>query len=126
MKLNKFSEFDSSEWAKIVYGNPVKYQKDLMDRGSEALSRAQRSGLMDSWMEMTPPDQHKIREEFTNLMKVSASLSDEDKKFMQESEEDHVKIFHDFLLANKKEDTYAEVYAITFEMDPITFSLKYH
>ena len=128
MRLQKISEYMGSlqQWSDIAYGNPLRYQKDLMDRGSEAFNRAQRSGLMNQWMEMTPPDQHELREEFSNLMKVSQNLSDEDKKFIQLAEDDLIKLFHDFLLANQKEDTYAEMYAVTFEMDPITFGLKYH
>jgi len=128
MKLNKFSEFMGSiqEWPKMVYGNPLRYQKTLIDNGSDSLVKAQRSGLMNSWVEMNPPDQHKIREEFTNLMKVSENLSEDDKKFIEKSEEDLVKIFHEFLTANQKEDTYAEIFGVTFEMDPITFILKYH
>jgi hypothetical protein len=130
MKLNKFSEFlqgTIQEWPKIVYGNPQKYQKEKMEMGSDALMRAQRSGLMNSWLEeLVPPDQHQIREEFNKLIKASENLSDEDRKFIKEAEEDHMKIFYNFLKENGKEDTYDQVYAITFEMDPIVFILKYH
>ena len=130
MKLNRFSEFleySIQEWPKIVYGNPQKYQKEKMEMGSDALMRAQRSGLMNSWMEeLNPPDQHKIREEFDKLMKASENLTEEDKDFIKRAEDDHVKIFYEFLKEKGKEDTYDQIYAITVEMDPITFILKYH
>ena len=94
MKLNRFSEFleySIQEWPKIVYGNPQKYQKEKMEMGSDALMRAQRSGLMNSWMEeLNPPDQHKIREEFDKLMKASENLTEEDMAFIKRAKDNRI------------------------------------
>lgn len=114
---------------KIVYGNPQKYQKEIMDKGSSLFTKVQSQGLWEKWTEENPLDQtsEEIKKEIQELIVIGDSQTQEDKEFVKDSERNHVKQFVEFLRKNGIEHVSVEhIYNILKETDPITFGLKYH
>ncbi len=115
--------------SKLSYGNPQKYQKEKMDKGSDLFSKVKELGLLDKWKSEEPLDQdsEEIKKELESLIVLGNAQTEEDKQFVKDAEENLPKIFSDFLRKNgidyigKK-----NIDAICDELDPLTYVLKYH
>lgn len=112
----------------LKYGNPVKWQKESMERGSDLLETVKNSEFWKLWTSEVPPNQNseEVIKEMEELVMLGNSLTDEEKEFVKDSEKDMLGIFENFLKLNgvdqiKKED----LNKITDELNPITFILKY-
>ena len=123
----QYSEPES--FLKLSYGNPQKYQKDKMDEGSKLFDDVKELGLLQEWKNQTPPvqDSEEVKKTIQELIMLGNSQTEEDKEFVKDSENDHLKIFSDFLKLNGVEIIGKdEIKKITDELDPLTYGLKYH
>jgi len=134
IKIKGFSKYINEQYANpqdtidLKYGNPQKWQKEAMDRGSNLLNVAKKSDFWKIWTSSVPPNQNsdEVKKDLENLTMLGNSLTEEEKEFVKDSEHDMLLIFEKFLKLNgvdqiKKED----LEKITDELDPITFILKY-
>jgi hypothetical protein len=132
--IKGFSEYineaysNPKNYTDLKYGNPQKWQKEAMDRGSDLLKSVKESNLWEKWTSSLPPNQdsEEVKSDLQNLILMGNSLTEEEKEFVKDSENDMLGIFEKFLKLNgvdsiKKED----LESITDELDPITFILKY-
>jgi acid phosphatase (class A) len=134
--VKNFSEYINEQYvdnaplgSKLSYGNPQKYQKEKMYKGSELFNKVKELGLLDEWKSSEPLDQDSeaIKKELESLIVLGDSQTEEDKQFVKDAEKDLTKIFSDFLRKNgidyiDKKD----IDAICDELDPLTYTLKYH
>jgi hypothetical protein len=135
--IKNFSSYINEQYANPVdsfelkYGNPQKYQKEKMDAGSDLYRKIKNTDLWKKWTSKVPPLQTSddVRKEIEELIMLGNSQNEEDLKFVKNSENDLKKMFLDFLRENGTPDntvTKEDLSRITNELDPITYSLKYH
>ena len=132
--IKGFSEYineaysNPKNYTDLKYGNPQKWQKEAMDRGSSLLKSVKDTELWEKWTSNLPPNQdsEEVKRDLQNLVLLGNSLTEEQKEFIQDSENDMLGVYEKFLKLNgvdsiEKED----LESITDELDPITFILKY-
>ncbi len=113
----------------IKYGNPLKWQKEAMDLGSPLLKIATENGMMEKWKGRIPPLQGSdtVKKSIEDLIMLGSSLNPDDENFIKEAEKDLIGMYLNFLKINGQTlITREDLEAITNQLDPITFELKYH
>jgi len=113
----------------IKYGNPLKWQKESMDLGSPLLKIATENGMMEKWKSRIPPLQGSdiVKKSIEDLIMLGSSLNPDDENFIKEAEKDLIGMYLNFLKINGQTSiTREDLEAITNQLDPITFELKYH
>lgn len=112
----------------IKYGNPVRWQKESMDNGSNLFSEIKGSEMWNSWVSSVPPNQNseEVKKQLEDLVMLGNSLTEEEKEFVRDCENDMLMVFENFLKLNGVDDIKKEdLEKITDELDPINFTLKY-
>jgi hypothetical protein len=135
--IKNFSSYINEQYSNPVdtfdlkYGNPQKYQKEKMDTGSDLYRKVKTTDLWKKWLSKTPPLQtsEDVRKQVEELIMLGNSQDEEDLKFVKDCEDHLKKMFLNFLRENgisedavNKED----LLGISNQLDPITYSLKYH
>ena len=108
IKIKGFSKYINEQYANpqdtidLKYGNPQKWQKEAMDRGSNLLNVAKKSDFWKIWTSSVPPNQNsdEVKKDLENLTMLGNSLTEEEKEFVKDSEDDMLLIFEKFLKLN--------------------------
>jgi len=133
--IKAFSEYINEQYSNpketinLKYGNPQLWQKEAMDKGSNLFTEAKNSGLFDRLKETIPPLQSsdEVKKAIEELIMIGNSQTEEDKEFVKDSERDMLEVFIKFLKLNGVDNiSKDDLEKITDEIDPLTFSLKYH
>ncbi len=106
--IKGFSEYineaysNPKNYTDLKYGNPQKWQKEAMDRGSNLLKSVKESNLWEKWTSSLPPNQdsEEVKSDLQNLILMGNSLTEEEKEFVKDSENDMLGIFEKFLKLN--------------------------
>ena len=133
--IKAFSEYINEQYSNpkeaidLKYGNPQLWQKESMDNGSNLFTQVKKSGLFDSWKKEVPPLQSsdELKKAIEELIMIGNSQTPEDKEFVKDSESSLEEIFIKFLKLNGVDKiSKDDLERVTSQLDPITFSLKYH
>jgi hypothetical protein len=116
----------------FVYGNPTAYQVDAMSNPNELCSDIIKSGILNKyynmpWQSFVEGGDRVAKAEIDYMIALQKELTDEDKKFILDCEEDIPKIWNNYL----KEISLPSISKETIKefidgSDGVLFLLKYH
>jgi hypothetical protein len=122
LSINEFLE--QPKGLNLAYGNPQKWQKEAMDKGSEIAEVMKNSPCWNEWMNTPPPQQDSI--ELKNALHEMCEMIPEDLQFLEDIEDDLYGTIAKECNSLGIEVTVEELEKIAESLDPITFSIKYH
>jgi hypothetical protein len=116
----------------FVYGNPTHYQMETMLNPNELCDTIMKSGILNKyysmpWQSFVEGGERVAKAEIDYMISLQDALTDEDKKFIIQCEEDHAEIWFNFIKGiNIPSISKKEIERFHKETDCINFSLKYH
>lgn len=108
----------------LVYGNPLRWQKDAIDKGSALADFMKSTPFWNAWLSTPPPaqDSAEVKEDLIMMSELKA----EDPGFLEEIEKDLYGVLARECNRLGIDVSSDELLEISKELDPITFSIKYH
>ncbi len=108
----------------LVYGNPLMWQKEAMDKGSALAEFMQATPFWRTWLSTPPPaqDSAEVKADLVMMSKLKA----EDPEFLEEIEKDLYGVLARECNRLGIDVSSDELLEISKELDPITFGVKYH